>query len=111
MAVSSLGCRALPSASLQTVKSGGVAVNDFAPIGRRHAAQHLLDYLLRVGPGAVVVRIIRTPHQDIAARAFQGKDTGAVILEYAFDLALEKIAGQQTGLDLAFVARSLAHKH
>src|SRR5271155_3850039 len=76
----------------KVVQAGGVTMDDLFAIRLGNAAEHFRDYPLRIGKRAVVVRIIGAPHQNIAAGGFQGQNPGAIILEDAFDLALEEIA-------------------
>src|SRR5579885_2848462 len=87
-----------------------VAVCDLLTVTLRHPAEHLVDHLLRARPGAVIVRIVRAPHQDVAAGGLQCEYSWPIVLEYALYLAFEEVAGQHVRLDMPFIARTLAYK-
>src|SRR5262245_42288766 len=80
------------AASQKPVQLAGVLAEDLALDRRAHPAQILGDPLLRVGPDAVGMRIIRAPHDVVLADERDHDPDGRLMLIRRIALAAPELA-------------------
>src|SRR6476661_218071 len=76
----------------EAVQPCAVGRDDLAAVHRRQSAQRLLDRLLRVGEGAVGVRVVRGPHARVGSEERDERRAQRVLLEGGEHLAPEQLA-------------------
>src|SRR5580658_8559609 len=77
---------------VEAVQRGAVERGDLAPILVGEHAQRLLDGALRLGEGAVGVRVVRGPHAGIRPEVRYVLVGQRLFLERGDDLSLEELA-------------------
>src|SRR5579863_7562264 len=77
-----------PSVGRETVEPRGVVADDFAPDGLRQFTEFAFDVFLRIGPDAVGMREIRTPHDVVRADFIDQPNADAVALIRRITLAM-----------------------
>src|SRR5262247_3219177 len=76
----------------QSVELAGVLADDLALDGRADAGEVLGDPLLRVGPDAVGVRIVRAPHDVVLADQRDHRRDGRLVLVRRVPLPAPQLA-------------------
>src|SRR5262245_11022537 len=84
----------------QTVQLAGVLAQNLALNGRADRSQVLADPLLRVGPDAVGVRIVRTPHDVVLADERDHHRHRGLVLIGRVPLAPPELAGLHRQIEL-----------